>query len=32
MLAQQSSTKGRIDNNPADLTKEDIIEILENIY
>lgn len=32
MLAQQSATKGRIDNNPADLSKEDIMEILENIY
>lgn len=32
MLACQSSTKGRIDNNPAELSKEDILEILETIY
>lgn len=32
MLAGQSATKGRIDNNPRTLDKDDILEILESIY
>lgn len=31
-LAKQGATKGRIDNNPRELTEEDIVEILESIY
>ncbi len=31
-LADQCFTKGRIDNNPVQLTKDDIVSILESIY
>ena len=31
-IAEHCFTKGRMENNPVDLTKEDVVEILENIW
>ena len=31
-LAKNCFTKGRMENNPVDLTKEDVVKILENIW
>ena len=31
-LAEHGGTKGRIDNNPVDLSKEQIVEILQSVY